>query len=156
MYYNVGGDKWGKVEVIMFIGQYRYNLDDKGRLVIPQEFRKQLGSELIINKGIETCITIYKLTDWEKLVEKITDLPFNQRENRLFSRYFLANAYQKELDNQGRINIDIDLIKYSEITKECVIIGAGNVIEIWAKDKWEAIDASRSQDLDDISENLKI
>ncbi len=140
----------------MFIGQYRYNLDDKGRLVIPQEFRKQFGNELIINKGIEKCITIYKLADWEKLVEKITNLPFNQKENRLFSRYFLANAYQKELDNQGRINIDTDLIKYSEITKECVIIGAGNVIEIWAKDKWEAIDACRSQDLDDISENLKL
>jgi MraZ protein len=121
----------------MFIGQYRYNLDDKGRLVIPQEFRKQFGNELIINKGIEKCITIYKLADWEKLVEKITNLPFNQKENRLFSRYFLANAY-------------------SEITKECVIIGAGNVIEIWAKDKWEAIDACRSQDLDDISENLKL
>ncbi|HNZ77877.1 MAG TPA: division/cell wall cluster transcriptional repressor MraZ [Bacilli bacterium] len=140
----------------MFIGQYRYNLDEKGRLVIPQEFRKQLNNELIINKGIENCITIYKLSDWEKLVEKITNLPFNQRENRLFSRYFLANAYQKELDNQGRINIDTELIKYSGITKECVIIGAGNVIEIWAKDKWEAIDAKRSQDLDDISENLKL
>ena len=47
----------------MFIGQYRYNLDEKGRLVIPQEFRKQLNNELIINKGIENCITIYKLSD---------------------------------------------------------------------------------------------
>ena len=89
----------------MFIGQYRYNLDEKGRLVIPQEFRKQLNNELIINKGIENCITIYKLSDWEKLVEKITNLPFNQRENRLFSRYFLANAYQKELDNQDRKSV---------------------------------------------------
>ncbi|MDD3171673.1 MAG: division/cell wall cluster transcriptional repressor MraZ [Bacilli bacterium] len=140
----------------MFIGQYRYNLDEKGRLVIPQEYRKQLGNELIINKGIEKCITIYKISDWERLVEKITDLPFNQKDNRLFNRYFLANAYQKELDNQGRINIDSDLIKHSEITKECVIIGAGNVIEIWSKEKWDAIDANRSSQLDEISENLKL
>lgn len=140
----------------MFIGQYRYNLDDKGRLVIPQEYRKQLGNELIINKGIEKCITIYKISDWEKVVEKLSELPFNQRENRMFYRYYLANAYQKEIDNQGRINIDPDLVKHSEITKECVIIGAGNFIEIWSKEKWEAIEARRADELDELSENLSI
>ena len=60
----------------MFIGQYRYNVDEKGRIVIPIEFRKQFGGAVIVNKGFERCITIYTTSDWNKAVEKITSLSF--------------------------------------------------------------------------------
>lgn len=153
--YNISGRKWGNVEVAMFIGQYQFNIDEKGRLVIPQEFRKKLGTEVIINKGIENCISLYKMSDWEQLVEKIATLPFNRSENRQFNRYFMSSAFKKELDSQGRINIDNILIDYAGIKKECVIIGAGPVIEIWAKDKWEIIESGRDQ-LDEISERLAL
>ena len=139
----------------MFIGQYQYNIDDKGRLVIPQEFRKKLGTEIIINKGIENCISVYKMSDWEKLIEKISELPFNRSENRQFNRYFMSSAFQKEIDSQGRVNIDNILIEHAGIKKECIIIGAGNVIEIWAKDKWDIIESGRDQ-LDEICEKLAL
>lgn len=139
----------------MFIGQYQYNIDDKGRLVIPQEMRKKLGTEIIINKGIENCISVYKLSDWEELVAKISSLPFNRSENRQFNRYFMSSAFQKEIDSQGRVNIDNILIEHAGIKKECVIIGAGSVIEIWSKEKWDIIESGRDQ-LDEISEKLAL
>ena len=139
----------------MFIGQYQYNIDDKGRLVIPQEMRKKLGTEIIINKGIENCISVYKLSDWEELVAKISSLPFNRSENRQFNRYFMSSAFQKEIDSQGRVNIDNILIEHAGIKKECVIIGAGSVIEIWSKEKWDIIESGRDQ-LDEISERLAL
>ena len=139
----------------MFIGQYQYNIDDKGRLVIPQEMRKKLGTEIIINKSIENCISVYKLSDWEELVAKISSLPFNRSENRQFNRYFMSSAFQKEIDSQGRVNIDNILIEHAGIKKECVIIGAGSVIEIWSKEKWDIIESGRDQ-LDEISERLAL
>ena len=95
------------------------------------------------------------MSDWEKLIEKISELPFNRSENRQFNRYFMSSAFQKEIDSQGRVNIDNILIEHASIKKECVIIGAGNVIEIWAKDKWDIIESGRDQ-LDEISEKLAL
>lgn len=143
----------GKSGDIMFIGQYQYNIDEKGRLVIPYTLRKGLGSEIIVNKGIEDCITIYTLDHWNALVDKISLLPFNRSDNRQFTRYFMSSAFQKELDGQGRINLDQILLNHAKITKECVIIGCGKTIEIWSKEKWEEVEAGRNR-LEEISESI--
>ena len=66
----------------MFIGQYKYNLDEKNRLVIPLEYRKELGNKVVINKGFEKCITIYPIDVWNELVEKMSSLAINQKDNR--------------------------------------------------------------------------
>ena len=139
----------------MYMGQYKYNIDEKGRLVVPLDFRKKLGTEVIVNKGIEDCITIYSTTDWQNIVDQISTLSFNRSENRSFNRYFMSSAFEKEIDSQGRINLDSILIEYANIKKECVIIGAGNVIEIWSKERWTEIEAGRDK-LDEISERLSL
>ncbi len=139
----------------MFIGQYKNNLDEKGRLVIPSIFRKALGSAMIVNKGIEECITIYTTDDWNKLVDKISELPFTRSDNRQFTRYFMSSAFEKEIDGQGRINLDSVLLEHAKITKECVIVGCGKTIEIWSKEKWDEVEAGRSK-LDEISESLML
>lgn len=138
----------------MFFGQYKYNLDEKGRIVIPSEFRKELGSTVICNKGIENCITIYKESDFNKLVNDISELPFNKSDTRKFNRYFFASVFKKEIDSQGRINIDLILIKHADILKECVIVGVGNAIEIWAKESWDEIEKARIDEYDEISERI--
>ena len=138
----------------MFIGQYKYNLDGKGRIVIPQDYRCQLGKNVVINKGIENCISIYSMPEWEKQVEKVTSLNFTQKSNRLFNRYFLSSAFNKEIDSQGRINLDDCLIKHAGITKECVIIGAGNVIEIWSLENWNKMEEERDEQFESISEEI--
>ena len=138
----------------MFIGQYKYNLDGKGRIVIPQDYRCQLGKNIVVNKGIENCISIYSMSEWEKQVEKVTSLNFTQKSNRLFNRYFLSSAFNKEIDAQGRINLDECLIKHAGITKECVIIGAGNVIEIWSLENWNKMEEERDEQFEAISEDI--
>ena len=142
--------------IIMFIGQYKYNIDDKGRLVIPNDFRKKLGQTVIINKGIEKCITIYMESEWKKVSEKITNLAFTKSDNRKFSRYFFSAAFSKDFDSQGRINIDDVLIDHAKIEKECVIVGAGSVIEIWSKSKWEEQEELRAKEFDERTENIDL
>lgn len=140
----------------MFIGQYKYNIDEKGRLVIPSDFRKKLGQSVVINKGIEKCISIYKEDDWESISEKVKNLAFTKSDNRKFSRYFFSSAFSKDIDSQGRINIDLVLLEHAKIEKECVIIGAGNVIEIWSISNWEEQEAKRIEEFDNISENIDL
>lgn len=137
-----------------FLGQYKYNLDSKGRIVIPTDYRNILGSTLIVNKGIEKCITIYPEEEFVKQAEKISQLAFTQKVNRSFKRYFLSSAFKKDLDSQGRINLDECLIEYAGIKKECVIVGAGNVIEIWSAEEWEKVEEERNSSLEGISEDI--
>ncbi len=145
------GEKWVKV---MFIGQYKYNLDDKGRIVLPSEYRRQLGSRVVINKGIENCINLYSEQDWDKQVSKVMNLDFTHKDNRAFNRYFLSSAFVKEIDNQGRIKLEDNLVEFAKITKECVIVGAGNVVEIWSLDAWRRQEEERDNNFENISESI--
>lgn len=141
---------------MMFIGEYRYNLDEKGRLAIPNDFRQKLGDKIIISRGIEQCLFVYSLEDWNKLVDKISKLSFTKKSHREFSRMFLSGAYQKDIDSKGRTNIDNNLLSYAGLVKECVIIGVGERIEIWDKEKWDNYYLDHQNILDEISEEIDL
>lgn len=138
----------------MFIGEYHFNIDEKGRLFLPSDYRKDLGSEVVVNRGIEKCLYIYPIAAWNTIVEKLSSLTFTKRANREFSRMFLSGAFKKEIDSKGRINIDNLLLDYANIKKECVILGVGERIEIWDKDEWVKYFEERQYVLDEISEGI--
>lgn len=140
----------------MFIGEYNHNLDDRGRLSIPSIFKEELGEKFVVAKGLESCLYIYTLKEWEKLVERITSLSFTKKSNREFSRMFLSGAYENEIDLKGRVNIDIKLINYAKLIKECTVIGSGNRIEIWNKVIWDNYYQEHEQIIEDISEELDL
>ena len=138
----------------MFMGEYHHNIDDKNRLIIPSKFREELGNEFIITRGIENCLFVYSKQDWQKIVDKLQSLPFTKKDARNFIRFFLSGAAVAEFDKQGRINITQTLISYSKIKKECVIVGAGNRLEIWSKEDWDDFFNSAKDNMSDIAENL--
>lgn len=138
----------------MFMGEHHHNIDDKNRLIIPSKFREELGEEFIITRGIENCLFVYAKSEWQKIVTKLESLPFTKRDARNFIRFFLSGATVAEFDKQGRANIAQTLVSYSNLKKECVIIGAGNRLEIWAKDDWDDFFNSAKDNMSDIAENL--
>lgn len=139
----------------MFIGEYHFNIDEKGRLFIPSDFRKDLGEEIIINRGIEKCLYVYPIGEWEIIVKKLSTLSFTKRTNREFNRMFLSGAYKREIDTKGRINIDKILIDYATLKRECVILGVGERLEIWDKEEWLKYYNDRQSVLDEISEGIE-
>ena len=145
------GKKWG---IYMFIGEYHHSIDDKGRLIIPSKFREELGNNFIITRGIENCLFVYSLDSWNEIVRKIESLPFTKKDARTFARFFLSGASEAEFDKQGRINITSPLISYANITKECVVIGTGDRLEIWSEESWNDFFASAKDSMSDIAENL--
>lgn len=138
----------------MLIGEYRHNIDDKGRLIIPSKFREDIGNKFIVTKGLDGCLFVYSMTEWEKIVAKLNTLPFTKKNARTFNRFFLSGASICEFDKQGRINILNSLIDYAEIKKECSIIGVNDRLEIWSSEKLDALLKENENELSDIAENL--
>ena len=138
----------------MFIGEFHHTIDDKGRIIIPSKFREKLGNQFIITRGIDNCLFVYSYDDWMNITNKLSSLPFTKRDARVFNRFFLSGATDVELDKQGRVNISSPLISYANLTKDCVIIGTGDRLEIWAKESWDNFFNSTKDNMADIAENL--
>ena len=138
----------------MLIGEYHHNVDEKGRLIIPSKFRDDIGSSFVVTRGLDGCLFVYSLVEWEKIVSKLKKLPFTKKDARTFTRFFLSSATVCEFDRQGRINLVNSLISYAGIKKECVIIGVNDRLEIWALDKFNNLMEENFDKLDMISEHL--
>ncbi len=138
----------------MLIGEYHHNIDEKGRLIIPSKFRDEIGASFVVTKGLDGCLFVYSLIEWEKIVNRLKKLPFTKKDARTFSRFFLSSATVCEFDKQGRINLVNSLIDYAGLKKECAIIGVNDRLEIWPLDKFNKLMEENALELDNISENL--
>ena len=123
----------------MFLGEYQYIIDDKGRLTIPAKFRRPLLNGLVITRGLDRNLTIYPLDVWAKLVEKIESLPLGDPQARKLRRLIFAGASDVEPDKQGRVNIPAYLLEYGAISKEVVVAGVNAYIELWAPEQWQSV-----------------
>ena len=141
-------------EFHMLMGEYRHNIDDKKRLVIPSKFRSELGDEFVLTRGLENCLFIFSKEEWNKTTNRLKSLPFTRKAARNFTRFLLSGATVCEIDQAGRISITSPLIEYADITKECVIIGANDHLEVWAKESWDQFMDDNIDNFSDIAENL--
>lgn len=145
------GEKWG---INMFIGEYRHSIDEKGRLILPSKLREELGKEFVVTRGFEKCLFVYTINEWEKITNKLNNLPFTKKDARNFLRFFLSGATMAGFDKQGRINITSGLISYADLKKECVIVGVGDRLEIWASDAWDKFYLENENNLSQMAEEL--
>ena len=138
----------------MLLGQYRHSVDNTGRLIIPNEFRKDLSNTLYVTKGIENCVFVFSETTWQVLAGKIASLPMAKKAGREFARIFLANASEETIDAQGRITIPRHLREYAEIDKKVVTVGIGERMEIWSESLWDQHAAEVEGKYEDITEEI--
>lgn len=145
------GEKWG---INMLQGEYRHNIDEKGRIIIPSKIRNEMGANIVITRGLDGCLFGYNENDWKNIMNKLSTLPFTKQNVRYFTRFLASGAITLEFDKQGRINIPSFLSDYANLSREVVIVGVVNRIEIWSKEKWEKFMSDNIESLSDISENL--
>lgn len=138
----------------MFMGEYHHNVDEKGRLIMPSKFRYDLGENFIVTRGIDSCLFVYPKETWNKLTSKLNELSFTKKDVRSFQRFFLSAATLSEFDKQGRINIPTPLADYASLTKECVVIGVNDRIEIWSKENFDKFLNDNIDNISEIAENL--
>lgn len=138
----------------MLIGEYKHNLDNKGRIALPAKFRNKFNEGIILTRGIDQCIFGFTKREWDKVVKKITELPLSQSNARAFSRLILSGAYETEIDAQGRILIPEPLRSYANLEKKVVIIGMHTRIEIWDEKTWENYKKQSEESSQEIAERL--
>lgn len=138
----------------MLIGEYHHNIDEKKRLIIPSKFREEIGNNFVVTKGLDGCLYVYSMDSWNKIIGKLKTLSFTKKDARTFMRFFLSSATVCEFDKQGRICLLNTLCDYANITKECVVIGVGDRIEIWDKLTFNNLMQDNLEMLDDIAERL--
>ena len=121
----------------MFSGEYKHSVDAKGRVIMPSKFRETLGNKFWITRGLDNNLMIYSVEEWNKVSEKLSNLPFVDRNSRALNRLILSGCVECEVDKQGRILIPQPLRGYASIEKDVTVIGNGNKVEIWDTDVWD-------------------
>ena len=122
----------------MLVGSSERTVDSKGRIILPREFRRDFEGGLMVTKGLDNCLLLYPMKEWEKLVERIEEMPTGSEATRRFTRLFFADASHLTPDGQGRVLIPPRLREMVGITKEVFVVGLANKVEVWEPGKWSA------------------
>jgi MraZ protein len=138
----------------MFIGEFNYSIDDKGRVSVPAKFRVNLKGGAVVTRGLDNCLFVYSKTEWTTLAQRISSLPISQANSRAFSRLMLAGAMDVKTDKLGRITIPEYLREYAHLKKKVVIAGLYNRLEIWGEDAWNKYKNDTEKESNSIAEKM--
>ena len=115
----------------MLIGEYKHIIDPKKRLSIPSKLRKEIGDRAVLTRGLDNCLFLFPMREWEQLAEKLGKLPFGQQDTRSFVRLLLSGASEVEMDQLGRVLVPDFLKEYAGLKKTVIVAGLFNRLEIW-------------------------
>ena len=121
----------------MLMSEYMHTIDAKGRVILPSDFRGELGETFVITTGLDGCLFIYGQTAWDTLSGKLRQLPLAKPEARAFARFFFSGARTLECDKQGRFLVPPTLRTYANLKKDVVLIGVSDRVELWDRGTWE-------------------
>lgn len=138
----------------MFFGTHTPRLDDKGRLFLPAKFRDELSDGVVVTRGQERCLYVWPIREFANLTEHMRATSITSRTARDFVRMLFAGASDEVPDKQGRITVPPLLRAYASLTKECVVIGAMNRVEIWDAAAWQTYSDQQEQSFSDLSEEV--
>ena len=138
----------------MLIGEYTHSIDAKKRLSLPSKWRRELGKKLVITRGLDNCLFVYPLKEWQKITLKIGQLPLGQADTRGFNRFFLSGAVEAEVDSVGRILIPDFLKDFARLKSKVTLAGIHDRVEIWDEKQWTDYKRRIEGQADQLAEKL--
>lgn len=140
----------------MFMGEYTHSIDAKGRIILPADFRQELGVTFIITKGLDKCLFLYGQPAFEELAGRLRTLSLVKPAARAMNRFFFSGARTLECDKQGRFLIPANLRNYAEIVlkQDVILTGVDNRIEVWSKENWNKYSGEVEPDVTAIAASL--
>ena len=137
------------------MGEYNHTIDTKGRMIIPAKIREQLGDSCIVTKGLDDCLAIYTLEAWKKISDALQSQSSTKASVRALKRFVFGSAAELEYDKQGRVLIPVPLREYASLDKQAVIVGAGDHVEIWSREKYDYYDDQVAESMEELVEGLE-
>jgi MraZ protein len=138
----------------MLIGEYIHTLDEKKRVSLPVKFRKEMGKKIIVTAGLDNCLWVFTLAQWNKISEKLSDFSMLQADNRSFNRYMFGSATEVEVDTIGRILLPDFLIERSDLKNKVAVVGVQDRVEIWNESAWKEYKCVVEKRADQLAEKL--
>jgi MraZ protein len=138
----------------MLIGEYTHTVDEKNRISLPMKFRKEVGKKVVVTHGLDNCLFLYPMKEWEKISEKLGELGMGQADTRGFNRFMLAGAVEIDVDSIGRILIPEYLRTFAGVEDKVVFTGVHNRIEIWNDKRWDEYKGKIRKQADQLAEKL--
>lgn len=139
----------------MFIGEYFHTLDPKNRLSLPVKFRKELGRQVVVTRGLDKCLYVYPKKAWESgQAKKYAEGADGTAAGRSLARLFLAGAMEAEVDGAGRILVPEHLVRFAGLKNKTVVAGVASRIEIWEEGAWAKYTAAIERDADALAEKV--
>lgn len=146
--------KWEIVVNHMLLGEYTHTVDEKNRISLPSKFRKEVGKKIVITHGLDNCLFLYPLKEWEKISQKLSELGMGQADTRGFNRFMLAGAVEADVDTIGRILIPDFLKDFADLKNKVVFTGVHNRVEIWNEKNWKEYKSKIEKQADMMAEKL--
>ncbi|MDE2040855.1 MAG: division/cell wall cluster transcriptional repressor MraZ [Patescibacteria group bacterium] len=140
----------------MLIGQYVHTIDDKNRLSLPAKFRQEMGKKVVVTPGLDSCLFIFTLKQWEKISERLSvnESSMLQADNRGFNRYLLGGAVEVEVDAAGRMLLPEHLRDRARLKQKVVFIGVRDRAELWDEETWNKYQGDVAGKADQLAEKL--
>jgi MraZ protein len=142
----------------MLIGEYIHTVDTKNRISLPVKFRREMGKKVIITPGLDQCLFVFKMVEWEKVSKKLSDsdsdLSFLKSDKRSFNRYMFGRATEAEVDSVGRVLIPDFLKDRIKISDKAAIIGVKDRLEIWNDKVWREYNEKVERESVELAEKL--
>jgi MraZ protein len=132
---------------VAFRGLYEHSLDSKDRLTVPSRFRSDLAEGVVLSKGFDPCVWVQPTEAFEQLTDRFLSphSPFGA-DARQLRRRLHGDSFDDTLDSAGRIRIPRRLLEHAGLDGNCVVVGAGEYLEIWNAEAWakqeEVLDAA--------------
>ncbi len=120
----------------MPFGEFQYSVDDKGRVIIPPSFRNFVKNGMVATRGMEGCLYVFPVTQWEKITDRLNDLPITDRDSQNFVRFFYSGAAELSMDSGNRVSIPSTLRLFAGAENNVVVAGAPNRLEVWNESRW--------------------
>ena len=138
-----------------FRGLYEHSLDSKDRLTVPSRFRAALADGIVLSKGFDPCVWVHTTSEFEQLSDRFLapHSPFGS-DARMIRRRVHGGSFDESLDSAGRSRIPKPLSDHAGLAGRCVVIGAGEYLEIWNADAWAKQEAELDAAAPEIAEGL--
>jgi MraZ protein len=138
----------------MLIGEYRHTFDQKNRISLPAKFRKELGAQVVVTRGLDKCLWVFSKAAWKKQAESFAKHSAGGAAGRGLARLMLSGASEADVDSSGRILVPDYLKAYAGLKEKSVIAGVSDRVEIWDESAWQTYTTAVERDADTFAETL--
>ncbi|MCB0408050.1 MAG: division/cell wall cluster transcriptional repressor MraZ [Bdellovibrionales bacterium] len=144
----------------LFRGRFDCRVDQKGRIIFPSTLRDALPQnslDFVVTNGLSSqkkFLDIYLKSDWDKLEDKISQMPSLNKNVQIYQRFYLSGGQGCSLDGQNRLNLPLNLRKYADVQSDVVLVGMGHKIELWPSQLWEQVQEDMAKEFDSVLANV--